>query len=83
MGLFLGLITCASAPAWATDLMQLTVQGKSFTLTAPTTVSYGANNVFTQKNLQPGNYSCDDGFFGDPLWGVVKACYTTSGDTIA
>ena len=75
LGLFLGLITCASAPAWATDLMQLTVQGKGFTLTASTTVSYGANNVFTQKNLQPGNYSCDDGFFGDPLWGVVKACY--------
>jgi hypothetical protein len=53
----------------------MTTQGGSFTLTAVTTVSYGANNVFTQKTLQPGNYSCTDGFFGDPLRGVVKACY--------
>ncbi|RZM02718.1 MAG: hypothetical protein EOP73_08425, partial [Variovorax sp.] len=74
---------CASSPTWAADLLQLTVQGKAFTLTSATTVSYGANNVFAQKTLQPGTYSCDDGFFGDPLWGVVKACYMPNSSAAA
>ncbi|RZI54108.1 MAG: hypothetical protein EOP12_04700, partial [Pseudomonas sp.] len=64
-------------------MLQLTVQGQKFTLTSTTTISYGANNVFTQKTLQPGTYSCDDGFFGDPLWGITKACYMPNSATAA
>ncbi|MET0338588.1 MAG: hypothetical protein ABW063_12610 [Caulobacter sp.] len=83
MGTFLAFAGCAVSPTWAGDLLQLTVQGKSFTLTSATAVSYGANNVFTQKTLQPGTYSCDDAFFGDPLWGVVKACYMPNSSAAA
>jgi hypothetical protein len=81
LGVLVALAGCAASPTWAADLLQLTAQGKSFTLTAATTVSYGANNVFAQKTLQPGTYSCSDGFFGDPLPGVVKACFVPNPTT--
>ncbi|RYF48099.1 MAG: hypothetical protein EOO38_10815, partial [Cytophagaceae bacterium] len=81
LGTFMAFAGLSACPTWAADLLQLTVQDKSFTLTATTTVSYGANNVFTQKTLQPGTYSCNDGFFGDPIWGVVKACYMPNSAT--
>ncbi|MGF6524724.1 hypothetical protein ABID77_000001, partial [Variovorax sp. PvP013] len=44
LGTFLAIAGFSAAPTWAADLLQLTVQGKSFTLTSATTVSYGANN---------------------------------------
>lgn len=83
LGVIVALVGCMNTPTWAADLLQLTVQGQTFTLTAATTVSYGANNVFTQKTLQPGTYSCDDSFFGDPIWGVFKACYMPNSTTAA
>lgn len=46
----------------------------SFILTTPSEVRYGANGVWVSKTLFPGVYGCDNGFFGDPIGGVVKSC---------
>lgn len=52
-------------------------QSGSFTLSAVTPVKYGssATGAFYQKTLQPGTYTCSDGFFGDPAPGQPKSCY--------
>ena len=47
----------------------------SFTGTA--TVAYGAGGSFTDKSLTGGT-SCDNAVFGDPDYGVVKACFVLS-----
>ena len=65
----------SSLHASAADFLELTVENQKFTLVATTVVSYGANDVFTQKTLQPGTSSCSNDFFGDPLRGVSKACF--------
>jgi hypothetical protein len=61
----------------------LSNQNGTFRLNATTTVQYGANGKFNQKSLTAGTYVCDDGFFGDPIWGVVKACYTSAASSSA
>jgi hypothetical protein len=68
----------ASTAAWSADFLQLAVEGQKFTLVATTLVNYGANDIFTQKTLQPGTYSCSNSLFGDPLRGVGKACFMPS-----
>jgi hypothetical protein len=40
----------------------------------PFNVAYGANGVFNFRTLS-GDYNCDNTTFGDPIAGVVKACY--------
>jgi hypothetical protein len=57
------------------ELKLLIEQYKRFTINRATIISYGANEIFNKKLLNPGSYTCDDKEFGDPLWGVVKACY--------
>jgi len=47
----------------------------SFTGTA--TVAYGAGGSFTDKSLTSGT-PCDNAVFGDPGFGVVKACFLLS-----
>jgi alpha-L-rhamnosidase len=42
--------------------------------TGPATVAYGAGSSFTQKSLTSGT-PCDNGVFGDPDYGMVKACF--------
>jgi hypothetical protein len=79
LGTFLAFLGTSVFPAGAADLTQVTGQGKSFTLTTATAISYGANNIYTQRTLQPGVYGCNDATFGDPIPGVVKACYTSVG----
>ncbi len=39
------------------------------------TVYFGANNQFASKTGQTGSVACNNGIFGDPIGGVVKACY--------
>jgi hypothetical protein len=58
----------------ATTWKLLAVEGKTFSLTAPATVRYGAGTTWANKSLPVGTYTCDNGLFGDPLFGVVKAC---------
>lgn len=41
-------------------------------------VAYGANGVFTYRYGITGGIDCTNAVFGDPLSGVVKACFTRS-----
>jgi hypothetical protein len=40
-------------------------------------IAYGANGSFAYLFGVTGSYSCNNATFGDPLSGVVKACYTS------
>ncbi|MBF0472454.1 MAG: hypothetical protein HQK93_01795 [Nitrospirae bacterium] len=40
-------------------------------------VRYGANNSWVYRTIENG-VGCNNGVFGDPIYGVVKACYTSS-----
>src|SRR5690606_37635934 len=40
------------------------------------TVYYGANGVFTARAARTSPVGCNNGVFGDPISGVLKACYT-------
>jgi alpha-L-rhamnosidase len=42
--------------------------------TGTVTVAYGAGSSFTEKSLTAGTL-CDNAVFGDPDYGVVKACF--------
>jgi alpha-L-rhamnosidase len=42
--------------------------------TGTQTVAYGAGSSFTEKSLTAGT-PCDNAVFGDPDYGVVKACF--------
>jgi len=44
-------------------------------------VAYGANGVFRIKLGVSGGIACNDDTFGDPLVGVVKACYVSAATT--
>jgi hypothetical protein len=52
----------------------LTNEGGTFTLTSAGVVRYGASGVYAYAELEPGTYSCSNGFFGDPIPGVYKSC---------
>jgi hypothetical protein len=44
-------------------------------------VAYGANGQFNYRYGVTGGIDCNNGTFGDPIPGVIKACYTKdSGD---
>jgi alpha-L-rhamnosidase len=45
--------------------------------TGTQTVAYGAGSSFTTKTLSAGT-ACDNAVFGDPDYGVVKACFLVS-----
>ncbi|RZL55449.1 MAG: hypothetical protein EOP70_09940, partial [Variovorax sp.] len=71
--------TAVAAPAPSTNQLALIVkQRSSFTLTAATTVVYGAGAQTVQKVLAAGTYQCSDEFFGDPAVGIQKGCYAAS-----
>ena len=53
-------------------------EGQTVSLATATVVQYGANDSFVQKTVT-GSMSCTNAFFGHPLPGVAKACYTQSG----
>lgn len=59
-------------PAWAGAAT--VVEDQPFALSRPALVGYGAGAKWTAKLLQPGAYRCDNATFGDPNYGVVKAC---------
>jgi alpha-L-rhamnosidase len=48
---------------------------RSFTGTQ--TVAFGTGSSFTEKSLTAGT-PCTDAVFGDPDYGVVKACFRVS-----
>ena len=48
------------------------------TFTGSRSVAYGAQGTFSIKTLT-GGADCNNGVFGDPIYGVLKACYLQSG----
>ncbi len=47
-------------------------------------ISYGANGVFFKRPFKEGSLvGCNNQTFGDPLYGVVKACYNNAGRKLA
>ncbi len=38
-------------------------------------VAYGANGKFTYRQNQRDGVDCNNGVFGDPIYGTVKSCY--------
>jgi len=65
----------AALPYCASAQTMIAGQSGAFTLSNTTAVSYGANGAFNTKTLIAGSYVCGDPLFGDPAWGVPKACY--------
>ena len=57
-------------PYW----VDLASENGLFTLTTAGVVRYGAIGGYVYAELQPGTYSCSNGFFGDPNPGVYKSC---------
>lgn len=49
-------------------------EDQAFAITAPALVGYGAGAKWTAKLLSAGTYKCGNPLFGDPNYGVVKAC---------
>ena len=75
---FGALVTLAvGAPLTAAAQSGVSGQGGTFSLSATTTVSYGANGAFNSLTLAAGNYVCGDQLFGDPAPGANKSCYTS------
>jgi len=60
--------------------VNLTSENGQFTLTTTGVVRYGASGIYAYAELQPGTYSCSNGFFGDPIPGVFKSCEFGSND---
>ncbi|RZL55874.1 MAG: hypothetical protein EOP70_08620, partial [Variovorax sp.] len=68
----------ASPAITSAQTSKLSDEYGSFSLATSTSVSYGANGVFTTKTLGAGTYACGNSVFGDPLTGVAKSCYTAA-----
>lgn len=48
------------------------------------TIRYGANGAFFERPFQQGQVvRCSNAVFGDPIYGVPKACYNKTGQKIA
>lgn len=61
----------AAGPAGSTSCA---AENGTCTFTGTRTVAYGANGAFTYRQAT-GSTPCTNAVFGDPFYGVVKACY--------
>jgi RHS repeat-associated protein len=66
----------AGAPAGYTYCAN---EGQTCTFGGTMTVAFGAYGSFYIKTGVVGSISCNDATFGDPLIGIVKACYVNYG----
>jgi len=61
-------------------------EGGSFTLAAQTQVRYGAvvngQESFNTLSLPPGAVACNNGTFGEPIYGTVKHCESVGTSTV-
>lgn len=59
-------------------------EGERCSFSGTADVAYGANGRFAYRSGVSGGIDCNNGVFGDPVYGVRKACYfrqTSSGPT--
>jgi len=55
---------------------QCSGEGETCTFTGTVDIAYGANGKFNfLRNQSGGSVACNNGTFGDPIYGTVKACY--------
>jgi uncharacterized protein (DUF1800 family) len=86
---------CTALPAHAAATGAFLFQGKAYSsvacaneggacrLNLPTTVAYGAQGRFAVRTFTAGTAPCSNATFGDPMSGVVKACYVATSATAA
>ncbi len=54
------------------------VEGQRCNFTGAGNVVYGAGDTWTVARSYTGGVACNNATFGDPLYGVVKACYVSA-----
>ena len=62
-----------AAPASSTGWTSCAGEGASCSFDGTRQVRYGANGVYAYRTAS-GSIACDNGSFGDPVYGVVKDC---------
>jgi hypothetical protein len=67
----------AAAPAATATWTRCAVEGGVCTVPTSVTVRYGANGTYAYKTVT-GSVGCTNNIWGDPLFGIVKACDYTS-----
>jgi hypothetical protein len=55
-----------------------TPEGQTCYVPGRAVVAFGADGHYRFRVVRPGSIACTDAVFGDPDFGVVKACYTRS-----
>jgi hypothetical protein len=63
----------APAPAPSAAWINCAVEGGTCTVPGTRQVRYGANNTYAYRTVT-GTVACNNSVWGDPLFGVVKAC---------
>ena len=54
------------------------VEGQKCSFSGAANVVYGAGTTWTSPRSFTNGVSCSNATFGDPLWGVQKACYASA-----
>jgi alpha-L-rhamnosidase len=69
-------VTADPGPAGApTGYTQCAAENGTCSFSGTRSVAFGGNGIFTYRTLTGGT-ACDNAVFGDPAYGVTKACYT-------
>jgi len=69
--------TGTPAPAPSTNWQTCAPEGGTCTVSGTRTVRYGANGSYYTKTVT-GSVACNNAVWGDPIFGVVKACAVSS-----
>jgi len=56
-------------------------EGQQCSFSGPRDVAYGANGRFSYRYGLASTVSCVNGYFGDPISGIAKACYISASST--
>jgi hypothetical protein len=65
---------CSTAPVPPSGWTKCADENGTCTVSGTVTVAYGANGSFVYQTVT-GSTGCNNGTFGDPIVGTVKACY--------
>lgn len=57
------------------NIVKIADEGETFYVAGTKEVFYGTPEKSTSKTFTSTNVLCDNGVFGDPAFGVKKACY--------
>jgi hypothetical protein len=57
------------------EWVKIADENSTFSLLNSSTIRYGANSSWIDRILNAGTQFCNNNTFGDPVFGVTKACY--------